>query len=291
MKEVALGMVRQAQRDDSVGLSAELAYRWFLTLFPLAIVVAGLGAVAARQLDIQNPAQLAKDQLTGLLPSEAATLIGDELQRIIDSQDAGVISFGMIAAIWVATGGTQALIKAMNRAYDVTESRPLWRRYPLAIGLTLVAGLGVIVAVFLFGAGAIVASDLGERLGIGDVTAAVIDWLRWPVAGAILFVAVAVLYRVGPNIRLRWTRIVPGAVVFVLGWLAATFGFGLYVANFTNYGATLGALAGVAVLLVWLYITALVLLVGAELNDVLAEVDEPDANQDGRDPEAGAGPS
>lgn len=276
LKAVGRQMFTQVQRDDVIGLSAELSYRWFLSLFPFAIFVAGVGAFVARQMDIQNPAQLAKDQLTGMLPPDAATLIGQELERIIDIQRAGLVSFGMVLAIWFATGGTNALIKAMNRAFDVEETRPLFRRYPLAIGLTLVAGLAVLAAFAIVIVGQVVASDVAADLGIGDTVWGALELLRWPVAATLLFLVVAVIYRVGPNVRLAWRWIVPGALFFTVAWLVATFAFGLYVTQFSDYGATFGALAGVAILLIWFYLTAFVLLLGAELNGVLAEMNEPE---------------
>lgn len=277
LRRQGLTLFRQVQRDDVIGMSAELAYRWFLSLFPFAIFLAGLGAFVGRALDVRNPAQVAKDQLTGLLPEEAATLIGEELQRIIESQNAGLLSFGMIAAIWFATGGTNAVIKAMNRAFDVGETRPLWRRYVVALALTVAAGAALLTAFILFVVGQVVAVDVAAELGISGAAWTVVTLLRWPVAAVLMFLAVAAIYRFGPNIRLRWRWIVPGAIVFTLGWLATTFAFGWYVSNFGSYGATFGALAGVAILMIWFYLTAAILLLGAEINDVLAEHDEPAA--------------
>jgi membrane protein len=276
-KELALRMFKQVQDDDVIGLSAELAYRWFLAIFPFAIFVAAVGSEVARRLDIQNPAQLAKDELTGFLPPEAATLIGQELERIIESQQAGIASFAIILAVWFATGGTNAVIKAMNRAYDVEESRPIWRRYPLAIGITLVGALAVLASFILVVVGQVVAADVVAGLGIGEAAWTLIQVARWPVAAGMVFAGVVMLFRLAPNIRMRWRWIVPGALAFTAAWLVATFLFGLYVARFSDYGATFGALAGVAILLIWFYLSALILLLGAELNGVLVEMREPGA--------------
>lgn len=270
-------LARQIQRDDVVGLAAELAYRWFLSIFPFAIFLAGLGAFIAAQLSVQNPAQAAKDQLTGLLPQEAAILLGDELERIVRNQNPAIISFGILAAIWFATGGMNAVIKALNRAFNVEESRPLWRRYPLAVGLTLLAGIGLLGGLLLSLVGQLVARDVADALGIAETVRPFLSLVRWVIAGSLLATAITVIYHVGPNTELPWRSSLPGAIVFTLAWLAATFGLTYYVSNFGNYDVTYGALAGAVLILLWLYVTALVLLVGAEINDVLVEMREPGA--------------
>jgi membrane protein len=254
-----------------------------LALFPFAIFVAGVGAFTARELAIENPAQAITDRLAGTLPPEAASLIRDELQRVIDRQDTGLISFGVLAAVFFATGGTNALIKAMNRAFEVEETRPLWRRYLVAIGMTLLGGGSLIGAFILFVSGSIIVGDVARQLGLEGTFWRLLPILRWPIVIGLLFAAVVVLYRVGPNLRLPLRWIMPGAALFVLAWLAATWAFGWYVAGFASYGSTYGALAGVAILLVWFYLTSFILLIGVEINDVIAELHEPNDLQDRRE--------
>lgn len=264
-------LFRQVTRDDVMGLSAELAYRFFLALFPFAIFVAGVGAFVAGRMGIENPATQLSDQLSNALPSEAATLIGREVNRVIERQDPGLISFAVLGAVFFATGGTNAMIKAMNRAFDVEETRPFWRRYLVALGMTVLAGVSLVGAFALFVSGQVIAGDLATRLGLTGVVWDAVGLLRWPVTVLLLLVSVIVLYRVGPNLRIALWSILPGAAVFVIGWLAATWAFGFYVSNFASYGATYGALAGVAILMIWFYLTAFVLLLGVEINDVLLD--------------------
>jgi membrane protein len=267
---------RQVLDDDVMGLAAELAYRFFLALFPFAIFVAGVGAFIARQLDVQNPATVVTEQLAGTLPSEAAGLIEQELRRVIEQQNAGLISFGVLAAVFFATGGTNAVIKALNRAFDVDETRPFLRRYLLALGLTVLAGASLILAFALIVLGQVLAGDVASRFGLGGEMWDLMTALRWPVVVVLLVVAVTVLYRLGPNLRMPLRWVLPGAAIFTVGWLAATWAFGFYVSNFASYGATYGALAGVAILLIWFYLSSFLLLLGAEINDVIAEVREAD---------------
>jgi len=274
LRSIGSNLLGQVKRDDLLGLAAELAFRWFLSLFPFAIFLAGVGGAIARNLAVQNPAEVAKDRLTGVLPPEAASLIADELDRIIRADHAGLISFGMVAAIWFATGGTNAVIKALNRVFDVEETRPLVRRYAFAVALTVAAGLGLIAAVGLVVGGQLLTAQVIAIAGL-PWNNTVATWAGWLLAAAVLFAVVVMLYRLAPNSRLSWRWIVPGAAAATVAWVVGTYLFGWYVSNLASYGATFGALAGVAVLLLWLYMTGFLLLLGAEIDDVLAAELQP----------------
>ncbi|HXG40201.1 MAG TPA: YihY/virulence factor BrkB family protein [Candidatus Limnocylindrales bacterium] len=276
--ELAVRLVRHVGRDDVGGLAAELAFRFFLALFPFAIFLATLGALAAVALGVPNPAETIAAAASGLLPGEAAELIEAELRGIVARADPRILSFGAIAALWVATGGTNAVIKAMNRAYGVVETRPLWARYALAVGLTLLAGAAIVLSFVVVLAGQVAGSALAARLGLDPLWAVLLPVLRWPLSLALLIVAATVLYRVAPNVEVPLRSALPGAIAFSVGWLVATYLFGVYVSEVATYGATYGALAGVAILLVWLYLTGFVLLLGAELNEVLAGLLDPAAH-------------
>lgn len=262
-------------RDDVLGLSAELAYRFFLALFPFTIFITALGGFIAAELPIDNPAQRAVELLGNLLPPEAASLVESELRRIIDSQSAGLLSLGAILALFFATGGMNAIIKAMNRAYRVPEARPVWKRYLVALALTMVAGTGIVAAFVLFVPLRMLGPALARTLGAGELAGPITNTVAALGAFVLLIAAVSIVYRVAPNIRLPLRAVLPGAVLFAVTWLVATFGFGFYVSNFGNYANTYGALAGVAVMLIWFYVSALMLLVAAEVNEVMHEMADP----------------
>jgi membrane protein len=272
-------LFNHVMEDDAIGLSAELAYRFFLAIFPFAIFVTALGGAIARAIEVENPAEQAVSFLEDTLPAEAATLIGQELQNIVENQNAGLLSFGAIAALWFATGGTNTIIKAANRVHAVQETRPIWKRYPLALGMTLLAGAALIGSFILFISGQVIGEELAEQLGMGGVWG-LFTILRWPIVVLLLIVAVSVLYRLAPNLRspVRW--VLPGAILFTIGWIVATFLFGLYVANFADYASTYGALAGVVILLIWFYLTAFLLLLGVEVNEIIAEMRDPERLRD-----------
>jgi membrane protein len=270
-------LVQQVIEDDVSGLAAELAYRFFLALFPFFIFLAALGGFVAFLFDVPNPTQQIVQLLGETLPPTAAELVRGQLEAMVGTRHPGLLSIGILGAIWVATGGTNALIKAMNRAYDVGETRPFWKKYLLAIGLTLLAGSVLIGAFVLFVVGEIYGRQLAAAMGLTGAFETALGLGRWVAIAALLLLAAVVLYRAAPNMDLELKWITPGAIVFVVGWLVATYLFALYVANFGSYNATYGTLAGVAVLLVWFYLIAFILLVGAELNAILDRRMDPDA--------------
>jgi membrane protein len=160
-------------------------------------------------------------------------------------------------------------MNALNAAYDVAEDRPAWQRYPLSIVYTV--GLA---AMLILGAGFMLlgpraAEWIAGQVGLGDAAVALWTWLRWPVAALLLALAAAVVYYVAPNVDQPFRIITPGSVLAVAAWIATSLGFSFYVSAFGNYGATYGSLAGVVVLLVYFFVSAAVLLLGAEVNAVV----------------------
>ena len=268
-------MWRQFQAHDVPGLGAELAYRFLFAIFPFGLFVAALGAFVAAWLRIDNPTGQILSALGDNLPPDIANSLRPELARVIDTTRPGLLSIGAIAALWAATGGTNALMKGMNRAYDVEETRPIPARYAVAIGLTLLACVGVLASFVTIVGGSLITQQIANQLGVGAQTWTALQLLRWPLVFLFLVVAVSILYRFAPNIAAPWRPILVGATAFALGWLLATFVFALYVANFANYGATYGSLGSVIVLMLWFYLTAVLLVAGAELAAALTRAVDP----------------
>ncbi|HUG47459.1 MAG TPA: YihY/virulence factor BrkB family protein [Candidatus Limnocylindria bacterium] len=262
-------------RDDVMGLSAELAYRFFLAIFPFAIFLTALGGFVAGLLPIQNPAEQAVQMLGDALPEEAAAVVQSELEGIIQEQSTGLLSLGAVLALFFATGGTNAIIKAVNRVYSVAEGRPIWKRYLVAIAMTLLAGAALIGAIILIGPLRILAPEIANALGLGETAPLIITIATGILAFALLLAAAAWVYRVAPNIRLPLKSVFPGALLFAIAWIVGTLGFFIYVTNIGNYGSTYGALAGVVIVLIWFYVSALLFLLGAEFNEVFHEMRDP----------------
>jgi membrane protein len=266
---------QRAREHDVTGLSAEMAYRFLFALFPFALFLASVAAFVAGLLGLGDPTGRIIDGLGDNLPPALAGNVRQELEQVLGQQRPGVATVGALIALWAATTGTMTVIKAMNRAYEVHEDRPLVRRYLLGLGLTVAGSIGIIIAFVTIVGGALLTEQLVGRLGLHGAWEA-ITLLRWPLVFALLVFAAAIVYRVGPNLTPSWRTALTGAAVFAIGWLVATVAFALYVANVANYGATYGTLGGVIVLMVWLYLTGMALLVGAEVVAILVRRTEPE---------------
>ena len=263
-------MLDGIKEHDVSGLAAEMAYRFLFAVVPFGLFVAALGAFVASAVHVDNPAEQILGGLGDNLPPSIADAVRPELERLFSSASAQLLSIGAIAALWAATGGTNALVKGMHRAYDVPEQRPFLLRYAVAVGLTLLAAVGVIASFVTIVGGAMLTQQLAGQIGLGDQAFAVVQLLRWPAVFLVLTAAVAILYRYAPSIVVPWRWILAGAAVFTTGWIAATAALGFYAGNVADYGATYGSLGAVIVLMLWFYATAAMLLIGAELTASLA---------------------
>jgi membrane protein len=279
MRETAIRigkrLLAEVQRDDVAGMSAELAYRFLFAVFPFGIFVAALTAFAAQWVGVEDPTQKIVSGLSDNLPPDIANAIAPQIQAVIGTTRPGLLTFGAIAALWAATGGTSALMKAMNKAYEVDEDRAFVPKTALAIGLTLLATVGLLVAFVTIVGASILTTGLSQRLGLDQAAVAAIGLLRWPLVFVLVSVAVAVLYKLAPNARIPFRWCLAGGVLFAIGWLIATGVFGLYVANFGTYANTYGALGGVIVLMLWFYISAFILVGAAALIAVVLKETRP----------------
>lgn len=259
--------VKDFAEDDMMTYAAALAFRILLALFPFVLFllallgVLGLGGFFDRLL---NQAQAA-------LPGDAYGLLAQSIGEIRSQPRGGLVSVSIVFAIWAASAGVRSLMNALNIAYDVEESRPVWKLYPLSIVYTIGLAILILIAAGLTLVGPRVLDWLGGAGGMGVVTA-LWTWLRWPLAVLLVMITVAVVYYVAPNIKQPFAIVTPGSVLAVLGWIVASIGFSFYVSRFANYSATYGSLGGVIVLLLYFFITAAVLLFGAELNAAIYHV-------------------
>jgi membrane protein len=256
---------REFQQDQCTDLAAALTYYAVLSLFPaLLVLVSLLGVFGQGRKTVDAVLQVAG----GVVPGDAMNLLRPPIEQLVQSPSAGVaLVTGALAALWSASGYVGAFGRAMNRIYEIDEGRPIWKLRPLQLALTL-AGLllATAVAVMLVISGPI-AQTVGDAIGAGSVAVTAWNIVKWPVILACVVLAVAVLYYATPNVKqpkFRWISV--GAGFAILMWILASVLFGLYVANFGSYNKTYGTLAGVIVFLLWLWITNLSLLFGAELD-------------------------
>jgi membrane protein len=274
-------------RDDVAGMSAELAYRFLFAVFPFGIFVAALSAFVAGAVGIQDPTQQLMGAIRDNLPPDIANAIEPQIQQVIGTVRPSLLTLGAILALWAATAGTNALIKAMNRAFETEEHRPLVPRYALAIGLTLLASIGILVAFVTIVGASLLTGQVVQQLHLDQAVVNVIGLLRWPVVFVLVSIAASILYKLAPAVSIPFRWCLGAGALFAIAWVVATALFGLYVANFANYSNTYGALGGVIALMLWFYLSAFVLVAAAAL--MAAAMKETRPEQIGRHETAAAG--
>lgn len=260
--------VREFIADGCTDLAAALTYYAVLALFPAVIALMSLVGVVG-----QGPKTV--DTILGVLRDTAGSSVADTVEPILTSlaetPGAGLaLVLGLLGALWSASGYVNAFSRAMNSIYGVTEGRPVWKLRPIMLLITLVVLLLIAVALLALVVSGPLATTIGSALGLGPAVVLVWQIAKWPVLLAVVILIVALLYYATPNVRppkFRWMSV--GAVVAILTWVVVSAAFGLYVANFSSYNATYGSMAGVIVFLLWLWITNLALLFGAELDSEL----------------------
>jgi membrane protein len=245
--------------------------------------------VTALKLFGSDTVQKVVDSVKGVAPGSVANILGSAATSLQHGQQssAGVLAIvSLLGALWSSSGYVGVFMKASNDIYDVPEGRPLWKKLPIRLGVTIVTMLGLIIAALMVVFTGSLAEQAGRAIGAGGLALTTWSIAKWPVLVILVSLLFALLYWAAPNARpggFRW--VTPGGVLAVLIWLAASAGFALYVTNFSSYNKTYGSLAAVIVFLVWLWITNIAILLGAEFDAELqrsrairaghAETDEP----------------
>lgn len=257
--------VGEFSRDQCTDLAAALTYYAVLSLFPALLVVVSLLGVIGQG---QRTSDTLLDLIGDISPGAAAETLRQPIQQLVEAPSAGfALVVGLLAAVWSASGYVGAFGRAMNRIYEVDEGRPAVKLRLQQLMLTFASLIVVALVVLMLAVSGPVAEAVGGLLGAGDTAVSVWNIARWPVLLLLVILGVALLYHASPNVeqpRFRWLSV--GAAIAIVVWVVASLGFGVYVANFGSYNKTFGALAGVIVFLLWLWITNLALLFGAELD-------------------------
>ncbi len=278
-KEVARATIKDFSQDDCAGLAAESAYHILFAIFPLAIFAASMSAIVNRVFGLDLFGKI-MSALTSRLPSEAATALSGPLAKVLSNQSGGLLSFGIITALLSGSAAVSTFIKALNRAYDVEETRPIWRRKGTEILLTLLVGGIVAIAFIVIVFGGKLGNVIAKQIGAGHVFTIFWNIIRWPLILAFISLALAVLYWVGPNVKQKFQWISPGAILATIVWILAIGAFGIYTSKLGSYDKTYGTLGGIIVLLLVFYISSMVVMLGAELNSELAKRYDPETIKD-----------
>ncbi|MCG3159685.1 MAG: hypothetical protein JMDDDDMK_00700 [Acidobacteria bacterium] len=270
LRQATITIWNKLFEDEVFGRSAQLAYYWLFSIFPMLIFLTTLLAFLPMRRNL--------DQWIGMLgaflPSEAYTLLNNTFQQIARRQRGGLLSFSILVTIWSASSGMEAIITSLNRAYDAPLTRAWWKERLLAIALTLGLAAFIISALALIFFGGSISGQIAKYFGFSRAFRIVWAVAQWPIVISLALLGVELVYYFAPNIKRgkngkRWEWFTPGAIFAVALWLLISFGFRFYVSRFGNFNATYGALGGVMVLMSWLYLTGVAILVGGEINSVL----------------------
>ncbi len=249
--------------DDVPELAASAAYNFFLAIFPLLLFLAPLLALTGNKEETMFKLL---DSFGRSLPPAAFDLFRKMLMDVVFAQGApGLMSVGVIGALWAGSNIFATLTSALNVAFDVTETRPWWRRRLLAIAAAIGSGIVILTTTIVL----VGSEQLAVYMGLGAWSLTLFNALQYPAAGLILIVVACLCFMVLPNVRVRWTHALAGATATVALWLLVTVAFHYYVQNVGNYNATYGTIGGVIVLLIWMYISMIALLSGGELSSEL----------------------
>ena len=268
--------VTEFQDDNLTDWAAALTYYGVLAIFPaLIVLVSVLGLIG------DSATQPLIDNLGSVAPGPAKDIFTSAIENLQGSQGAAGVFFviGLLAAVYSASGYVGAFMRASNAIYDIEEGRPIWKAMPVRIGLTVLLMVLTAVSAIAVTLSGGLAREVGGLVGVGDTAIQIWNIAKWPVMLVFVSFLFAVLYWAAPNVKhpgFRWLS--PGGVLAVIGWVIASLAFAFYVANFGSYNKTYGALAGPIVFLVWLWISNIMILLGAEFN---AELERGRAIEEG----------
>ena len=256
---------REFTADQCTDLAAALTYYAVLSIFPAMIaIISLLGVVGQGERSTDTVLSL----INQVAPGGTADVLRGPLEQFSSSPAAGfALVFGIVLAIWSASGYVGAFSRAMNRIYEIEEGRPFWKLRPVQLGVTIVSILLILIMVVILIVSGPVTDAVGSALGLGETVQIVWSIVKWPILALAAVLIIAILYYATPNAKqpkFRWISM--GALVALVTLVIASFLFGLYVTNFSNYDRTYGSLAGVVIFLLWLWIANLALLFGGEFD-------------------------
>ena len=262
-------------KDNCFAMAAQLAYYFFFALFPTLLFLVALASYFPLDTLIDDLFRT----VGGLMPPEALQLITDQIIKISGSEDAGLMTLGMLLAVSTSSAAMIAIIDTLNNAYDIEEGRPWWKVRLTAFALTVGVAIFILVSFALIIAGPTLATRLADSWGLGPIFEWTWKILQWPVVFALASTGIGLIYYFAPDAEQDWIWLTPGSIFATTLWLVASLGFKYYVANWGSYTETYGLIGAVMILLLWFYISGLVILVGAEMN---AEIEH--ASPHGKDP-------
>jgi membrane protein len=262
---------REINEDHLAAFAGNLTYKGLFALFPFFVFLLSLlGLFGATDLFTNL-----LDQARGVLPADAVSLIEDQLLGIAQSRAQGAFTasaiLSLLLALWGVSGAFRSVMEAMNVMYEIEEDRPFWKVYGMSIFLSLGVALLLIIALVLVVFGPEIGGAVADTVGLGFVFQLVWNIVQWPVLLGIVLFAFALVYYFAPDVEQRFKFVSPGSIMAVVMWLLFSLLFSLYVDNFGSYDATFGAFAGIIILMLYIYYSSFIMLIGAQINQVIED--------------------
>ena len=279
---IAKETLDEVGKDQTTTLAAAMTYHTVLAIFPFLLLLAGLTSIIDTLFNVPDLTDRIIEQASEAMPEDATSVLEGFVREVVAGRGGAAIGFGLIGSLWAASAAVSTAIKAMNSTYDVEEDRGFLMNKVTALVLTIVFSMLILTGTVLIVMGAGLAEGVGEWLGWNQ--AVIVLWnIAMPVL-ALLMVAAAVviLYKFGPNTNITLGSVVPGTLLFLVTWIIFSLVFAFYISNFGSYNRVYGSLAAVIILLLWLYWSNTLLLIGAELNAVIARRFDPEYQADSR---------
>jgi membrane protein len=267
-KRVLVRTWNDIDQNHTLSFAAGLSYYFILSLFPALITLATVVAL----LPIPNLFEEILTLMGRFVPPDSMGLVRTIVADVITPNKGALLSFGLLGALWTVSSGFAAMIEGLNIAYDVPETRPIWKTRLLSIALSFLIGSMFLVALVAMILGPQFGEWLSAKVGLSRAFAAAWPVVRWTIAIAFVVLAIVMLYFLAPNVKQRFRCSVYGAVVAVIAWLGLSYLLGLYLRNFADYNKTYGTLGAAVVLMVWLYWSGFAILIGAEINSEILQV-------------------
>jgi membrane protein len=260
IKELARRTLRNIREENATGRAAELAYYFTLALFPMLIFLLSLISFIA------GADEIILGWLATVMPPDAMRVVKSWVDSVFAYRSGRLLSFGLILSVWFGSNGIGALMDALNRAYAVEEGRPFWKAQLLALGLTVALCLLVMGGALIVTVGEKPAWWIAERLRLGEIFGLLWLTFTYVIGLTMLALGMGIIYYMAPNVQQRCHSIVPGCVFAIVAFLIVSYAFTLYLRFAPSYDITYGSLGAFIVLMVWLYLTGLIMCVGGEIN-------------------------
>lgn len=256
-------LIKQINEADVFGLSAQLAYFFLLSLFPfLLFLITLLGYLPIDAISVT-------DFLGAYAPDEIMELINTNLTQLVNAQNGGLLSIGIIGTLWSASNGVNAIMKSFNRAYEVEEDRSFIVARLIAIALTIGMVIVICVALLLPVFGKAIGVYIFSFIDLSEGFLSLWNTLRWVISSVIFFIVLLTLYKLAPNVRIQLKHAIWGSLFATICWQLVSLAFSYYVNTLGNYSATYGSLGAVIILMIWFYISGIIIITGGVINAVI----------------------